>query len=122
MTCLLCNGTYPEGEILFEDGGDRPDVGPVCVHCFSRLVQVATSAKTAKRTTPAPVHRRTSGPGLVGERGSHKAPEGNTYALRHRRAQWSAWGGPDAARAQRQQDSVTFEPTCLDDPPEWWRS
>jgi len=73
MTCLLCGGSFPLYEILFEDGGDRPDVGPVCVHCFSRLVQVATSAKTSKRTTPAaqsvstPVRRRTFGPGLVEE-------------------------------------------------------
>lgn len=69
MICLTCNGTYPEGECLFEDGGDRPDVGPVCVHCFSQLVRVATSFTTAKRSAPAarvvPVRRRAFGPGLV---------------------------------------------------------
>lgn len=137
MTCLLCGGSFPMREILLDARDDGPDVGPVCVHCYSDLTAVATGRPFALQrlhanvrlpakppikaelktvVTPPLVRRRTPGPGLVGERGSRKAPEGNTYALRHGHAQPSAWGGPAAARAQRQQDPVTFEPTCLDDP------
>lgn len=37
---------------------------------------------------------------------------------RAKRAEQTTKARLEAAKAQRQQDPVTFEPTCLDDPPE----
>ena len=42
MTCLLCGGSFPLCEILVYARDNGPDVGPVCVHCYSDLTTVAT--------------------------------------------------------------------------------
>ena len=42
MTCLLCGGSFPVCEILVDVREEGPDVGPVCVHCYSDLTAVAT--------------------------------------------------------------------------------
>ena len=88
MDCLLCGGSFPMCEILVYARDDGPDIGPVCVHCYSDLTTVATGRPFALQrlhanvrlpakppikvelktvVIPPPVRRRTFGPGLVEE-------------------------------------------------------